>query len=219
MGIVRVHNYSVSIEGFGAGVAQDLEHPLGVGAEQLHTWVFETRFGREMIGAAGGSEGVDNDYMEAGVRNIGATVIGRNMFGPVRGAWPDASWRGWWGEDPPYHHPVFVLTHHPRTPLEMSGGTTFHFVTDGIETALARAHEAADGKDVRIGGGAATIRQYLTQRLIDDLHLVIVPVVLGSGENIFEGVDLHALGYTVAEHRASTDVQHVRLTRATTPST
>ena len=218
MGRVRVHNVSVSIDGFGAGADQDAEHPLGVGGEQLHTWIFETKYGRAMIGAEGGTEGADNDRLLAGDTGIGATVMGRNMFGPVRGEWPDEQWRGWWGEEPPYHHPVFVLTHHPRAPLEMSGGTTFYFVTDGPEAALARAQEAAGGKDVRIGGGAATIRRFLQARLIDDMHLAIVPVILGRGESVLGGLDLIALGYEVVEHSASADVLHVRLgLRAATP--
>lgn len=211
MGRVRVHNVSVSVDGFAAGADQDAEHPLGVGGEHLHTWIFETRFGRAMIGAEGGSEGADNDLLVAGDTGIGATVIGRNMFGPVRGDWPDEQWRGWWGEDPPYHHPVFVLTHHPRPPLEMSGGTTFHFVTDGAEPALARAQDAAGGQDVRIGGGAATIRQLMQARRIDDVHIAIVPVVLGRGESLFGGLDLTALGYEVVDHSAGPDVMHVQL--------
>ena len=211
MGIVRVNNVSVSIDGFGAGAAQDLEHPIGVGGEQLHTWIFETRFGRAMIGADGGSEGTDNDFLIAGATGVGATVMGRNMFGPVRDAWPDDSWRGWWGEEPPFHHPVFVLTHHARAPIEMAGGTTFYFVTDGVEAALARATKAAHGEDVRIGGGASTIRQCLTARLIDHMHLAIVPVVVGRGERILDGLDLSALGYEVIDHTPSTAVLHVRL--------
>lgn len=218
MGRVRVHNISVSTDGFAAGADQDVEHPLGVGGEQLHTWIFETRFGRAMIGVEGGTEGADNDLLIAGDTGIGATVMGRNMFGPVRGDWPDDQWRGWWGEDPPYHHPVFVLTHHPRAPLEMSGGTTFYFVTDGAEAALARAQDAAAGKDVRIGGGAAAIRQFLQARLIDEMHVAIVPVILGRGESLFGGLDLTALGYEVVEHSASAGVLHVRLElRTTTP--
>ena len=211
MGRVRVHNVSVSVDGFGAGLNQDVEHPLGVGGEQLHTWIFETRFGRAMIGAEGGTEGADNDLLIAGDTGIGATVIGRNMFGPVRGEWPDDRWRGWWGEEPPYHHPVFVLTHHPRAPLEMAGGTTFYFVTDGAEAALARAQDAAAGKDVRIGGGASVIRQFLQTRAIDEIHVAIVPVILGSGESVFGGLDLVALGYEVVEHSGSGEVLHVRL--------
>ena len=211
MGIVRVNAVSVSIDGFAAGVTQTIEHPLGIGGDQLHTWVFETRFGRAMIGADGGSDGIDNDFLVEAASGVGATVMGRNMFGPVRGAWPDEQWRGWWGADPPFHHPVFVLTHHPRAPIEMDGGTTFHFVTDGIESALARATDAARGDDVRIGGGVATIREYLHAQLIDELQLTIVPVVLGRGENLFEGLDLPALGYDVVDHRASAAVLHVRL--------
>lgn len=219
MGRVRVHNASVSVDGFGAGADQDIEHPLGIGGEQLHTWVFETQFGRAMIGAEGGTEGVDNDYMLAGVSGIGATVMGRNMFGPVRGDWSDGQWRGWWGDDPPFHHDVFVLTHHPRAPIEMAGGTTFYFVTNGAEAALARAQDAAAGRDVRIAGGAAVIRQYLRAGLIDEMHVAIVPVVLGRGESVLGGLDLPELGYEVVEHRASANVLHVRLaSHSTSPA-
>jgi dihydrofolate reductase len=217
VGIVRVNTISVSIDGFAAGADQDAEHPLGIGGELLHTWIFETRFGRAMIGAEVGSHGIDNEFLVAGEAGVGATVMGRNMFGPVRDAWPDAQWRGWWGDDPPFHHPVFVLTHHARAPIEMEGGTTFQFVTDGIEAALARATEAAQGEDVRIGGGAATIREYLQARLIDEMHLALVPVVLGRGEPLLEGLDLRALGYEVVEYVASGAVFHVRLKARTGP--
>ncbi|HXY93889.1 MAG TPA: dihydrofolate reductase family protein, partial [Acidimicrobiia bacterium] len=178
---LRVHNLAISLDGYVAGPDQDLEHPLGVGGERLHEWVFETRFGRRMQGLEGGDEGVDDEWLERGVEGIGATIMGRNMFGPVRGPWPDDAWRGWWGDDPPYHHPVFVLTHHPRESISMRGGTTFSFVEDGIGAALDLAFEAAGGADVRLGGGAATVQQYLRAGLVDDLHLAIVPILLGEG--------------------------------------
>jgi dihydrofolate reductase len=208
---LRVLNYSVSADGFGAGPNQNLENPLGVHGERLHDWVFATRVGRAMIGESGGSEDIDNDFLAAGTEGFGATIMGRYMFGPQRGAWPDDNWRGWWGDTPPYHHPVFVLTHHGRESIEMAGGTTFHFVTGGIDEALHRARDAAGSQDVRLGGGAATIRQYLQARLIDEMHVAIVPVLLGSGEPLFEGVDSRALGYEVVEHTTSSAVLHVRL--------
>jgi dihydrofolate reductase len=211
---VRVDCFSISIDGFGAGPAQSLDHPLGVGGEAFHEWVFPTRtFRRVVLGQEDGETGVDDDFAAAGFRNVGAWIIGRNMFSPLRGPWADASWRGWWGEEPPYHTPVFVLTHHAREPLEMRGGTTFYFVTEGIHVALARARAAAGDQDVRIGGGAATIRQYLRARLIDELHLAIAPVVLGSGERLFEDVDMKALGYTCTKQVASARATHVVLTR------
>jgi dihydrofolate reductase len=175
--------------------------------------VFETQFGRAMLGAQGGEAGIDNDFLAAGESGIGATLMGRNMFGPIRGPWGTAEWRGWWGEEPPYHHPVFVLTHHPHDPIEMAAGTTFNFVTEGIEPALSSAFDAAEGKDVRLGGGAATIRQYLQASLIDELHLAIVPTLLGSGERIFGDLDVLAAGYECVEHQSSPAVFHVRLTR------
>jgi dihydrofolate reductase len=207
---LRVLSFSVSIDGFGAGPRQDLEHPLGVGGPELFDWFFHTRtFGR-MHGAGDGETGGDEDVAAEAFHNIGAWILGRNMFGPVRGPWPDESWRGWWGDEPPYHVPVFVLTHHARRPLTMKGGTEFRFVTDGIDSALAQAKEAAAGKDVRVGGGVATIRQYLQARLIDDLHLAVSPVVMGQGEHLFEGIDLRALGYQctrhIAGHRAAAHV-------------
>src|SRR5215211_7321254 len=186
MGIVRVCNFAVSLDGYGAGPDQSVDDPLGVGGPRLHEWMFETRRGREMIGESGGTEGVDNDFIVAGFTNIGATVMGRNMFGPVRGPWPDDEWRGWWGPEPPYHHPVFVLTHHARDPVEMAGGTTFTFVTEGIEAALEQAFAAAGGGDVRLGGGAATVREYVAAGLVDELHVAVVPILLGSGERLFD---------------------------------
>ncbi len=177
---LRVHNFAISVDGYGAGPSQSLDNPLGVGGQRLHEWVFATRYGRRMIGEEGGEESIDERFMVAGDTGIGATIMGRNMFGPVRGPWPDEEWKGWWGDDPPYHHPVFVLTRHSRPSLVMQGGTTFNFVTDGIEAALSRAFEAAGGADVRLGGGVATIQQYLRARLIDELHLAIVPIFLGA---------------------------------------
>jgi dihydrofolate reductase len=207
---LRVHNFSMSIDGFVAGPDQSLDEPLGVGGRGLHTWVFETAGGRAMIGEDGGTTGVDNDFFAEGVRNIGATVMGRNMFGPVRGDWPDDAWKGWWGDEPPYHHDVFVLTHHARDPLPMAGGTTFYFVTSGIEDALERAFAAAGGQDVRLGGGASTVRQYLRARLVDEMHIPVVPVVLGSGERVFDGpLD----GYEIIETVTSPSLLHVRIAR------
>ena len=197
---LRVHSFSVSIDGFGAGPDQDLEHPLGVGGPELFDWFFRTRTFQRMHGGEGGETGVDDDVAAQGFVHVGAWILGRNMFGPVRGPWPDESWKGWWGEEPPYHVPVFVLTHHPRPPLPMKGGTTFHFVTDGIRAALDRAREAAGEKDVRLGGGVATIRQYLQAGLLDEAHLVISPVLLGKGEHLLGGIDLRALGYECVEH-------------------
>ncbi len=214
MSRLRVQTFSVSLDGFGAGPDQDLEHPLGVGGPDMFDWFFHTRTFQKMHGTGEGEAGVDDDLAAQGFENVGAWILGRNMFGPVRGPWPDESWRGWWGEEPPYHTPVFVLTHHPRPPLPMKGGTEFRFVTQGIEHALAQAREAAGGKDVRVGGGVATIRQYLSARLIDEMHLAISPVVLGRGENLFAGLDLRALGYActrqVAGGRAAA---HVFLTK------
>jgi dihydrofolate reductase len=209
---LRVHNLSMSLDGCVAGPRQTREEPLGIGGESLHDWMFETRFWHQMQGEPGGTEGVDNAFAEVGVDGIGATVMGRNMFGPVRGPWPDESWRGWWGEDPPYHHPVFVLTHYERPPLEMSGGTTFHFVTDGIEAALERAYDAAAGADVRLGGGASVVRQYLAAGLLDELHVPVVPILLGDGERLF--ADGAGAGYEVVESVPSQAVLHVRLRKS-----
>lgn len=197
---LRVHNFSVSIDGFGAGPEQDLEHPLGVGGLGLHDWLFHTQTFQVMHGTGEGEAGTDDEVAAQGFENVGAWILGRNMFGPVRGPWPDESWRGWWGDEPPFHTPVFVLTHHPRAPITMKGGTEFRFVSDGIEAALAQAKEAAQGKDVNVGGGVATIRQFLSAGLIDDLHLTISPVVLGRGEHLLGGLDLRALGYGYTKH-------------------
>jgi dihydrofolate reductase len=213
MSKLRVHNFAISVDGYGAGPLQSLDNPLGVGGPRLHEWVFATRYGRRMIGEQGGEEGIDERFMIAGDTGIGATIMGRNMFGPVRGPWPDEEWKGWWGDDPPYHHPVFVLTRHPRPPLVMQGGTTFNFVTDGIEAALSRAVEAAGSADVRLGGGVATIQQYLRARLIDELHLAIVPIFLGGGERLFDCLDGGPVGYENVEMVSSASVTHVRFLR------
>lgn len=213
MGKLRAHNLSISFDGYLAGPGQRLEDPLGRGGSALHEWVFATPFGRRMIGEEGGEAGTDNDFLERGDTGIGATIIGRNMFGPVRGPWPGDDWRGWWGEEPPYHHPVFVLTHHPRPPLPMEGGTTFHFVTGGIHEALERAREAADPLDVRVGGGALTIQQYLREGLIDELHVAVVPVFLGAGERLFDRLDEGPDGYVCVEFVASQAVLHARFAK------
>ena len=216
MSRLRVSCYSVSIDGYGAGPNQGRENPLGVGGEDLHRWYVPTRTFRSMQGRgdAGGTTGVDDDFARRGRENVGAWILGRNMFGPVRGPWPDDTWKGWWGKNPPYHVPVFVLTHHPRASVEMEGGTTFHFVTEGIEEALRRAKQAAGPKDVLLGGGAATLRQYLASRLVDEMHVAISPVLLGSGEHLWAGLDLHALGYEVTEHAASNAATHLVLARS-----
>jgi dihydrofolate reductase len=203
----------MSLDGFGAGPDQDLQNPIGVGGQRLHTWIFETRFGRQMIGAEGGTTGVDNHILERGDRGVGATIMGRNMFGPIRGPWLDQTWRGWWGDTPPYHHPVFVLTHYPREPIEMDGGTTFFFVSDGIRSALDQARAAAGEADVRIGGGASAVQQYLRAGLIDELQLAIVPILLGQGERLFEGGLAGAAEYECVELAGTADVAHVRLLR------
>jgi dihydrofolate reductase len=213
MARLRVHCFATSIDGYGAGPNQTFENPLGVGGVALHEWVFSTRTFQKMFGKEGGAAGVDDDFAARGMDNIGASILGRNMFGPIRGAWPDDAWKGWWGDNPPYHTPVFVLTNHPRASIEMDGGTTFHFVTEGIGTALERAVEAANGQDVRLGGGVATIRQYLRKGLIDEMHLAIAPVLLGSGENLLEGIDLPGLGYQRAEHVPSVNATHVVITK------
>ena len=211
---LRVNAFGLSLDGYGAGPDQDLANPMGVGGMALHQWVLGTRFFRQMIGQEGGATGVDNDFAMAGFDNLGAWILGRNMFGPVRGPWPDGEWKGWWGDTPPYHCPVFVLTHHERAPLEMKGGTIFHFVTGGIREAWDRAREAADGKDVRVGGGTATIRQYLEAQLLDSLHLAVNPVLMGKGEALFAALDLPALGYRVRETVAGEGATHVLLSRA-----
>jgi len=213
MSKVRVNAFSISLDGYGAGPHQSLQNPLGEGGTTLHEWFYPTRTFQRMIGQDDGTTGVDNEFAERGMEDLGAWVLGRNMFGPVRGPWPDDSWKGWWGDNPPYHVPVFVLTHHARPSVQMEGGTVFHFVTDGIEAALARAKEAAGGRDVRIGGGVATIRHYLRARMIDELHLAISPVLLGGGEALFAGIDLLALGYKVTRHVPSERTTHIVLSR------
>jgi dihydrofolate reductase len=210
---LRVHSFSISLDGYGAGPNQDLDNPLGAGGLAMHQWVFATRTFRRMFGGDDGTTGIDDDFAARGFNNIGAWILGRNMFGPVRGPWPDDTWKGWWGDNPPYHTPVFVLTNHPRPSITMSGGTTFHFVTDGIHAALQRAADAADGQDIRLGGGVATIRQYLCAGLVDEMHLAISPVLLGSGEHLLAGIDAPKLGYRCTEHVATPDVTHVVLTR------
>ncbi|MFY9615488.1 MAG: dihydrofolate reductase family protein [Candidatus Dormiibacterota bacterium] len=210
---LRVHNISMSLDGYGAGPSQTIDNPLGVGGSRLHEWVFETRSGHQMEGTEGGDTGVDDDFIARGDAGIGATIMGRNMFGPVRGDWGSEDWTGWWGADPPFHHPVFVLTHHPRPPITMQGGTTFNFVDTGIDAALGLAFEAAGGKDVRLGGGAATIQQYLQAGLVDEMHVAIVPVLLGSGERLFDHLDGGLDGYEIVEFVSSPAVAHVRFAR------
>jgi dihydrofolate reductase len=209
MSRVSVRAFSLSLDGFGAGPDQSLANPLGVNGTALHEWAFKTRTFRTMFGQAGGETGVDDQFAARSFENVGAWILGRNMFGPVRGPWPDETWQGWWGRNPPYHVPVFVLTHYSRPPLVMEGGTTFHFVTDGIESALRQAGKAAGGRDVRIGGGVSTIQQYLRARLIDELHLAITSIFLGAGENLFAGVDLRALGYVCSERVATPGAIHL----------
>jgi len=210
---LRVNAFSISIDGYGAGPDQSLENPLGVGGTELFEWFFPTRTFQRNIGKEGGTAGPDDDIAARSFDNLGAWIMGRNMFGPVRGPWPDESWKGWWGENPPYHVPVFVLTHHAREPVAMAGGTTFYFITGGIHAALERARAAAKGKDIRVGGGVATIREYLRAGLIDSLHLAISPVLLGSGEALFAGIDMDRLGYRCTEHTAAHMATHVVLTK------
>ncbi|MGH9280831.1 MAG: dihydrofolate reductase family protein [Acidimicrobiales bacterium] len=213
MAKLRVHNLAMSADGYVAGPGQGTDNPLGVRGEELHEWIFATRTWLRMTGEGGGEAGVDDDFMAAANVNIGATIMGRNMFGPVRGEWGGSDWTGWWGDEPPYHHPVFVLTHHPRPSIEMQGGTTFHFVTDGIEVALEQAYDAAGGADVRLGGGAATVQQYLRAGLLDDLHVAIVPILLGDGARLFDNLDGGPAGYTCTQFAASPSVAHVRFSR------
>ncbi len=210
---LRVHCFAISLDGYGAGPCQDLANPLGVGGLALHQWVFETRTFKRMFGSDGGTSGIDDDFASRGFANIGAWILGRNMFGPIRGPWLDDTWKGWWGDTPPYHTPVFVLTHHPRPSIAMAGGTVFHFIADGIHAALERAADASNGRDIRLGGGVATIRQYLGAGLIDEMHLAISPVLLGSGEHLLTGIDLPKLGYQLREHVATANVMHVVLTK------
>lgn len=211
---VRVEGFTISLDGYGAGPGQDLANPLGVGGADLHQWLFPTRtIQRSLFGSDGGTTGIDDDFAARGFQNVGAWILGRNMFSPNRGPWLDMNWKGWWGDNPPYHVPTFILTHHARESIQMEGGTSFHFVTGGIHEALERARAAANTKDVRIGGGADTIRQYLRAGLIDELHFAISPVLLGGGEPLFAGIDLRALGYECAEFVASEKATHVVLRR------
>lgn len=213
MSRVCVRAFSLSLDGFGAGTEQSLADPLGVNGMALHEWAFKTRTFRTIHGQEGGETGTDDEFAAQSFENLGAWILGRNMFGPVRGPWPDETWQGWWGGNPPYHVPVFVLTHYSRPPLVMQGGTTFHFVTHGIEYALRQAREAAGQKDIRIGGGVSTIQQYLRARLIDELHLAIAPVFLGGGENLFAGIDLRALGYVCSERVSTPSAIHLIVKR------
>jgi dihydrofolate reductase len=214
MSKVRVSGFAVSLDGFSAGPNQSLANPLGQRGPELFEWFFPTRSWREMQGMEGGSTGEDDAWARKAMQNVGAWIMGRNMFGPVRGPWLDESWKGWWGVEPPYHVPVFVLTHHARDPIVMKGGTTFYFVTDGIHAALERARDAAKDKDVRIGGGVSTVRQYLSEGLIDELHLVTRPVLMGSGENLYAGLDLSTLGYATREHVSTELATHVVISKA-----
>jgi dihydrofolate reductase len=213
MSKVRVQAFSVSIDGFGAGPRQSLNDPLGVGGTTLHQWFYPTRSFQQMVGGEGGSTGVDEDFARRSFEGVGAWILGRNMFCPIRGPWPDDAWKGWWGDNPPYHVPVFVLTHHPRASIPMQGGTTFHFVTGGIQAALERAREAAGKQDVRIGGGVSTVRQYLQAGLVDEMHLAIAPTLLGSGEALLAGIDLVQLGFRCTRHVGTDNALHAVFTR------
>jgi dihydrofolate reductase len=213
MGRVRVNAFSISVDGFGAGTDQSLANPMGLRGGELHGWAFTTKTFRTLFGQEGGSTGVDEGFASRSMEGLGAWIMGRNMFAHSRGDWSDDGWEGWWGDTPPYHCPVFVLTHHARPPLEMDGGTVFHFVTEGAEEALWRAREAAGDRDIRIGGGAATIREYLTLGAIDETHLAISPVVLGKGEPLFAGLDLPALGYAVGQQVLGENATHIVLTK------
>jgi dihydrofolate reductase len=212
---IRVNAFSISIDGFGAGSSQSLENPLGIGGMALHDWAFSTRTFQCMHGNNGGTAGTDDDFAVRSFDNVGAWIIGRNMFGPVRGPWADETWKGWWGENPPYHTPVFVLTHHARSSIPMPGQTTFHFITDGIHAAVERASVAAAGKDIRIGGGVRTIQQFLRAGLLDEVHLAISPILLGSGEQLFANIDMLELGYRCIEHVSTPKATHVVLSKQT----
>ncbi|MGG6462839.1 dihydrofolate reductase family protein [Solilutibacter silvestris] len=213
MGKVRVAGFTVSIDGFGAGPEQSLADPLGKGGRELHQWMFGTRMFHDMIGKPGGETGVDNDFAQRSMAGFGAFILGRNMFGPIRGDWPDDAWKGWWGDDPPYHAPTYILTHHPRASIVMEGGTVFHFVTDGIDSALRQARAAAGDLDVKIGGGVSTVREYLQAGAIDEMHYVVSPVVLGQGEAMFAGIDLPAMGYRMTEQATTPKAMHVVMAR------
>ena len=211
MSKVKVSAFSVSLDGFGAGTDQSKENPLGKRGEELHNWIFPTKMFQKMYGKEDGSEGTDNDFADRSFENLGAWIMGRNMFGPIRGQWPNNEWKGWWGENPPYHVPVYVLTHHPRESLTMKGGTVFHFITDGIESALDKARKAANGKDIRIGGGVSTIHQFLKAGYIDEMHLAVSPVFLGAGEHFFAGIDLPELGFNETQTTYGNSAAHVIL--------
>src|ERR1051325_3136256 len=219
MSKIKVKHFSISLDGFGAGVNQDQENPLGIRGMELHQWAFKTKFFHAMIGESGGQEGIDNDVMNKTFENVGAVIMGRNMFGPVRGNWKDDEWKGWWGENPPFHVPVFVLTHHERKSIQMSGGTTFHFITNGIKSALEEAKKAAQGKDIVIGGGVSTIRQFLQAGYIDELEISLSPVFLGSGENLLSGIDMFNLGFNKIERREGEGATHFTITREDRKST
>ena len=213
MSKLRVHAFSISLDGYGAGPNQDADNPLGIGGLELHKWLRGTRTFGQLFGGGGGATGLDDDFVSRGFENIGAWILGRNMFGPLRGAWPDENWKGWWGENPPYHTPVFILTHHPRASITMEGETTFHFVSDGIHATLNRARDAANGRDIRLGGGVAVIQQYLRAGLIDEMHVAISPFLLGTGEQLFTDIDLVKLGYQCTEHVPSPNTTHIVLTK------
>jgi len=213
MSKLRVHGFSISLDGYGAGPNQDADNPLGIGGLELHNWLRGTRTFGQLFGGGGGATGLDDDFVSRGFENIGAWILGRNMFGPLRGAWPDENWKGWWGENPPYHTPVFILTHHPRASITMEGETTFHFVSDGIHATLNRARDAANGRDIRLGGGVAVIQQYLRAGLIDEMHVAISPFLLGTGEQLFTDIDLVKLGYQCTEHVPSPNTTHIVLTK------
>jgi len=214
MGKVKVAAFSVSLDGYGAGPDQSRENPLGRRGEELHEWIFPTRMFQKIYGKGEGTEETDNEFAERSFENLGAWIMGRNMFGPIRGPWQNDEWKGWWGENPPYHVPIFVLTHHPKEPLIMKGETVFHFVTDGIESALEKARRAANGKDIRIGGGASTIRQFLKAGYIDEIHLAFSPVFLGSGEHLFDGIDLAKLGFRLTQTAYGKNAVHVILEKS-----
>ena len=214
MGKVKIAAFSVSLDGYGAGPDQSRENPLGRRGEELHEWIFPTRMFQKIYGKGEGTEETDNEFAERSFENLGAWIMGRNMFGPIRGPWQNDEWKGWWGENPPYHVPIFVLTHHPKEPLIMKGETVFHFVTDGIESALEKARRAANGKDIRIGGGASTIRQFLKGGYIDEIHLAFSPVFLGSGEHLFDGIDLAKLGFRLTQTAYGKNAVHVILEKS-----
>lgn len=209
MSKLRINCFAISVDGYGAGPDQSLDNPLGIGGERLHEWMIPTKTFQSLYGSGQGTTGLDDEYTRRGMENIGAWILGRNMFGPVRGSWPDEEWRGWWGSNPPYHVPVFVLTHHARAPIAMEGGTVFHFITGGIEEALDQARAAANGKDIRLGGGVGTLRQYLRARLVDEMHLAQSPILLGAGENLFNDLNLPELGYELVKSETSPGATHL----------